>query len=72
MPSAISGVTHPQPVAQPTGQPIQKPASKPANQAAPQLTAQPAKTDTVQLSQAAQARLAANQGAKETPGKPPR
>jgi hypothetical protein len=68
MPSAISSVTHPQPVAQTTGKPIQKPASKPATQAAPQLT----KTDTVQLSQAAQTRLAASQGAKETPGKPQR
>ena len=59
MVSAISNVTQAQPVAPSTGTPAKRP-----TQSAPQS---PASTDSVQLSQAAQATLAAMQEASETP-----
>ena len=58
MVSAISNVTHAQPAAQPTRTSAQKP-----TQSAPQSAAI---TDSVQLSQAAQAMVAALQEATET------
>jgi hypothetical protein len=59
MVSAISNATQTQPVAQSTGTSAQKPA-----QSKPQSATT---TDSVQLSQAAQAMLAALQEARETP-----
>jgi len=60
MVSAISNATQTQPVAQSTGTSTQKPTTQPKPQSA-------TSTDSVQLSQAAQAMLAALQEARETP-----